>query len=159
MAEINSAEIGFEKEIWKAADKMRGNIDASEYKSVVLGLIFLKYISDKFEAKYDAYGAMVYRLAMVYLGSHADAEDAAAMGENLARDSMADIIKEETEAYILDKAADLHANLRVEVAVGEDNLPAAVTISGEASPYARRQIQAMIANDLGISKENQKWIG
>ena len=45
--------IGFEKEIWKAADKMRGNIDASEYKSVVLGLIFLKYISDKFEAKYD----------------------------------------------------------------------------------------------------------
>ena len=82
-----------------------------------------------------------------------------AMGENLARDSMADIIKEETEAYILDKAADLHANLRVEVAVGEDNLPAAVTISGEASPYARRQIQAMIANDLGISKENQKWIG
>ena len=88
-----------------------------------------------------------------------DAEDAAAMGENLARDSMADIIKEETEAYILDKAADLHANLHVEVTVGEDNLPAAVTISGEASPYARRQIQAMIANDLGISKENQKWIG
>ena len=36
----------------KAADKMRGNIDASEYKSVVLGLIFLKYISDKFETKY-----------------------------------------------------------------------------------------------------------
>ena len=88
-----------------------------------------------------------------------DAEDAAAMGENLARDSMADIIKEETEAYILDKAADLHANLRVAVTIGEDNLPAAVTISGEASPYARRQIQAMIANDLGISKENQKWIG
>lgn len=81
------------------------------------------------------------------------------MGENLARDSMADIIKEETEAYILDKAADLHANLHVEVTVGEDSLPMAVTLSGEASPYARRQIQAIIANDLGISKENQKWIG
>ena len=52
MAATNTAEIGFEKEIWKAADKMRGNMDASEYKSVVLGLIFLKYISDKFEAKY-----------------------------------------------------------------------------------------------------------
>ena len=50
MAKINTADIGFEKEIWAAADKMRGNIDASEYKSVVLGLIFLKYISDKFEA-------------------------------------------------------------------------------------------------------------
>ena len=44
---MNTADIGFEREIWKAADKMRGNIDASEYKSVVLGLIFLKYISDK----------------------------------------------------------------------------------------------------------------
>ena len=63
-----------------------------------------------------------------------DAEDAAAMGENLARDSMADIIKEETEAYILDKAADLHANLRVEVTVGEDNLPAAVTNSPGRRP-------------------------
>jgi len=53
MAEKNSTETGFEKEIWKAADKMRGNIDASEYKSVVLGLIFLKYISDKFEVRYQ----------------------------------------------------------------------------------------------------------
>ena len=52
MATKNTADIGFEKEIWRAADKMRGNIDASEYKSVVLGLIFLKYISDKFETKY-----------------------------------------------------------------------------------------------------------
>jgi type I restriction-modification system DNA methylase subunit len=49
MATMNTADIGFEREIWKAADKMRGNIDASEYKSVVLGLIFLKYISDKFK--------------------------------------------------------------------------------------------------------------
>lgn len=48
----NTVEIGFEQQIWKAADKLRGNIDASEYKSVVLGLIFLKYISDKFEQRY-----------------------------------------------------------------------------------------------------------
>ena len=50
MAIKNTADIGFEKEIWKAADLLRGNLDASEYKSVVLGLIFLKYISDRFEA-------------------------------------------------------------------------------------------------------------
>lgn len=49
----NTAEIGFEEQIWKAADKLRGNIDASEYKNVVLGLIFLKYISDKFELRYQ----------------------------------------------------------------------------------------------------------
>ena len=53
MKRVNTADIGFEDKIWKAADKMRGNIDASEYKSVVLGLIFLKYISDKFEDRYN----------------------------------------------------------------------------------------------------------
>ena len=46
--------IGFEETLWKAADKLRGSMDASEYKHVVLGLIFLKYISDKFETKYEA---------------------------------------------------------------------------------------------------------
>lgn len=49
----NSAAIGFEKQIWDAACVLRGNMDASEYKSVVLGLIFLKYISDRFELKYQ----------------------------------------------------------------------------------------------------------
>ncbi len=52
MNETNSSSIGFEKQIWDAACVLRGNMDASEYKSVVLGLIFLKYISDRFEAKY-----------------------------------------------------------------------------------------------------------
>ena len=42
-----------EKQLWKAADKLRKNIDAAEYKHVVLGLIFLKYISDSFEELYD----------------------------------------------------------------------------------------------------------
>ena len=49
----NTAEIGFEEQIWKAADKLRGNIDASEYKNVVLGLIFPKYLSDKFDQKHQ----------------------------------------------------------------------------------------------------------
>ena len=49
----NTADIGFEKEIWNVADKLRGNMDASEYKSVILGLIFLKYLSDRFEEVYN----------------------------------------------------------------------------------------------------------
>lgn len=49
----NTASIGFEQQIWSAADVLRGNMDASEYKHVVLGLIFLKYISDSFEARYQ----------------------------------------------------------------------------------------------------------
>lgn len=52
--EKNTADIGFEKQIWDAACVLRGNMDASEYKSVVLGLIFLKYISDRFDEKYQA---------------------------------------------------------------------------------------------------------
>jgi type I restriction enzyme M protein len=42
-----------EKQLWKAADKLRKNIDAAEYKHIVLGLIFLKYISDAFEEMYE----------------------------------------------------------------------------------------------------------
>lgn len=45
----NGANLGFEQKLWQTADKMRGNMDAAEYKHVVLGLIFLKYISDAFE--------------------------------------------------------------------------------------------------------------
>ncbi len=53
MANGNStATIGFEEQIWAAADILRGNMDAAEYKHVVLGLIFLKYISDKFDERY-----------------------------------------------------------------------------------------------------------
>lgn len=45
----SSANIGFEAKLWLAADKLRNNMDAAEYKHVVLGLIFLKYISDSFD--------------------------------------------------------------------------------------------------------------
>ncbi len=49
----NTSDIGFEQQIWAAAGILRGNMDAGEYKHVVLGLIFLKYISDKFEERYQ----------------------------------------------------------------------------------------------------------
>ena len=47
----NGANLGFEATLWAAADKLRGHMDAAEYKHVVLGLIFLKYISDAFEER------------------------------------------------------------------------------------------------------------
>ncbi|MBX4271976.1 type I restriction-modification system subunit M [Clostridium estertheticum] len=52
MAE-NTTTVGFEDKLWLAADKLRGSMDASEYKHVVLGLIFLKYVSDSFSEKHD----------------------------------------------------------------------------------------------------------
>ena len=62
----SSATIGFEAKLWLAADKLRNNLDAAEYKHVVLGLIFLKYILDKFEE----------HRAKLLADKDADAEDA-----------------------------------------------------------------------------------
>ena len=53
LAKENGANLGFEEKLWKAADKLRSNMDAAEYKHVVLGLIFLKYISDAFKEVYE----------------------------------------------------------------------------------------------------------
>ncbi len=47
-AKNRNHDLGFEKELWAAADKLRGNVDVSEYKNIVLGLLFLKYVSDAF---------------------------------------------------------------------------------------------------------------
>src|SRR5207253_1978472 len=56
-ADGSGANLGFEAKLWAAADALRNNMDAAEYKHVVLGLIFLKYISDAFEAKHDELAA------------------------------------------------------------------------------------------------------
>ena len=54
LPEQTGANLGFEDKLWMAADKLRGTMDSAEYKHVVLGLIFLKYISDSFSEKYAA---------------------------------------------------------------------------------------------------------
>src|SRR5260370_14330111 len=64
----NGATLGFEQALWAAADKLRGHMDAAEYKHVVLGLIFLKYISDAFQEKYQ-------QLTLLKHTDHANPED------------------------------------------------------------------------------------
>jgi type I restriction enzyme M protein len=61
----NGANLGFEEKLWAAADKLRGHMDAAEYKHVVLGLVFLKYISDAFQELFDKLSA----------DAHSDPED------------------------------------------------------------------------------------
>ena len=56
----SSANLGFEAQLWAAANALRGSMDAAEYKHVVLGLIFLKYISDAFEAHYKKLQVVPY---------------------------------------------------------------------------------------------------
>ena len=53
MAEKNNANIGFEKQIWDAACVLWGHIPAADYRKVIVGLIFLRYISNSFEKRYE----------------------------------------------------------------------------------------------------------
>ena len=100
------------------------------------------------------------QLAEVSLPYADEAVQAAAVGENLSRDALMDIIKTETEAYILDKAAAMNVSLEVSVTVeGDPPVPAAAQLSGEVSPYAKQQLERILWEDLGISKENQEWTG
>ena len=64
-APASAATTGYEAELWKMADALRGSMDAAEYKHVVLGLIFLKYVSDAFEEMHARLGE----------DEHADPED------------------------------------------------------------------------------------
>ena len=62
MVDVNaqSANLGFEAKLFLAADKLRGSMDASEYKHVALGLVFLKYISDAFNTVFEKFKADEY---------------------------------------------------------------------------------------------------
>jgi type I restriction enzyme M protein len=66
-ANQSGATVGYEAELWAMADALRGSMDAAEYKHVVLGLIFLKYISDAFEE--------VHARLIAERGQGADPED------------------------------------------------------------------------------------
>lgn len=88
-------------------------------------------------------------------------ERSAASGEALANDALRELIKQETEAYILDKASSYRTKLEVQVTVGEGDtpVPESVRISGSISPYAKSQLQQILSDELGIPKERQLWIG
>lgn len=80
-------------------------------------------------------------------------------GENTANNALGEIIKENTEAYILEKAEKIGLKIDVTVFLSEGlpPVPKSVTISGAAAPYAKMQLQAIIEKDLAIAKENQSW--
>lgn len=83
----------------------------------------------------------------------------ASEGSQAAKSAMADIITAELEAYILDKAADLNEAVEVDITLGEDLLPAAVTIRGTVSATIKEKLEQLLEEELGIPKENQTWTG
>ena len=93
--------------------------------------------------------------------SFAEGEAAAEQGSAIAEKAMADIIKEETEAYILDKARLYGAEIRADVHVSSDSIPIPreVTVTGDYTAVSKQLLQEMIEEELGIPKEYQLWTG
>lgn len=92
---------------------------------------------------------------------YAQGIEAASRGEKISQAAIADIIRTETEAYILNKASERNAAVKVMVELSEDfpPKPIAVEISGDVPPPVQNRLRNLIESDLGIPKENQLWNG
>ena len=91
----------------------------------------------------------------------ADASVRVQQGEKSFNEASAAIIKEKTQAYILDKAMSLDADIAVDVVLDTNApyVPVSVYLRGSVSPYAKKQLSDYIAEKLAIGKEAQIWIG
>lgn len=88
------------------------------------------------------------------------AYETAQSGADMANTAMGDIIKEKTEAYILEEAKKMDIDISVEVKLSESEppIPDQVIITGIVSPYKKNVLSQYISDNLGISREKQKWI-
>lgn len=86
-------------------------------------------------------------------------QDAVSEGQISANDSLAAIIIRETEAYILDKAASMGAEISVEITLDSASppVPCRITVKGAVSPYVKRMLTQYISQQLGIPEEAQHW--
>lgn len=91
----------------------------------------------------------------------ADADAVIAWGEDLAQKETAQIIKTRAEAYILDKASSLEADITVTVTLStaEPYEPVSAELSGSISPYGKAQLSKYMEDELDIPKEAQVWTG
>ena len=82
-------------------------------------------------------------------------------GQELTRDQLQQSIKQQCEAYILDKALSYETVLDVEVSLSQDlyPVPTGICLRGNVSPYVKGLMQKWLADEIGIAKENQIWSG
>ena len=90
---------------------------------------------------------------------HTEAVAASAQGEEIYDSLLKDRIIASTESYILDKARELSMELDVEVSLDQDQIPREVILKGEWEEPRKRELQDILASELGIAKERQIWIG
>ncbi len=92
----------------------------------------------------------------------AEAEKASLEGKRIMEDTLTSIITAQSEAYILDKAKTMEVFLTAEVATSSEDgipVPESVVLEGDVSMEAKQKLSQIIADELGIPKENQVWTG
>ena len=96
-------------------------------------------------------------ISLPYVDSASNLVDEA---QQTATTELRRVIKEKTQAYILDKACAMGAQIKADITLCKDDppLPEAVCISGSIAPYAKQQLSAYMAEQLGIPKEAQQWM-
>ena len=131
---------------------IKKGISAGMVKLMTGVLLLLAVLQPLFGISLPIFGDMT-------MDFQADAQATVNDGKEQTQQELAEIIKDRTAAYILQKADAMGLQLTVEVGVSADPIPVpeTVTIIGVAAPYARQQLQDMIRRDLGIIKENQIW--
>lgn len=88
-----------------------------------------------------------------------EADRAVSAGTSMTKNALRQSIKARAEAYILDKAEQMRAELTVQIELSEDDIPVpkSIQLTGNVSPYTKNRLQTIIKEDLGIDKEHQKW--
>lgn len=88
-----------------------------------------------------------------------DASDFVSMGKQTAKDEISSHIKQQIQAYILDKATVLDLKICADVSLTDESPPTIdrISISGEASPYAKQRMLLMLQKDLGVAGECLEW--
>jgi len=90
-----------------------------------------------------------------------EADEAVEYGADIAAGSIRELIKEETEAYILDKARTCQCAVQVQVTVSREDppVPESVRLTGTVTANGRKTLEKILEEELGIPKERQQWIG
>jgi len=88
-----------------------------------------------------------------------DASQIISEAQSYTDDKITEVIKQQVESYILNKASEFGADIKAEITFCQDNLyiPESVTIFGSISPLAKKQLSSVIINELGIPEEFQVW--
>lgn len=86
-----------------------------------------------------------------------NAQDISTDAQSQATDEIKSIIKKRLEAYILEKADRLEVTLQTDITLDDSLLPERIILTGNVTPYEKQQIQKIIAEDIGIAKEDQIW--